>query len=87
MENLKLICKTGKVASITLSYEITKVFKVNKGVSLNLSVSDEKIVITKELNSCIFCDSISDLVMFSDKYVCTDCIERLKGAKLNTVYY
>ncbi len=66
---------------VVIPMEIRENLDINPKDLLDISVQGNQIVLTKHGNSCIFCDSCDDLVIFEDKKICKSCLEKL--SKLN----
>ena len=47
--------------------------------SLEIYRDDDCIMLKKHQNTCIFCGSNRDVVMFEDKAICSSCINRIKN--------
>ena len=46
--------------------------------SVDVRVEDEKIIITKVQDSCIFCHSKLNLTDFKGKKICQNCLSEIK---------
>ena len=62
---------------VVIPMEIRENLNINTKDLLDISVSGNQIVLTKHGNSCVFCDSGDDLVVFEGKMVCKSCLEKL----------
>ena len=45
--------------------------------ALEVFVEDDRIILKKYAPSCVFCDSMEDLILYKDKRVCTACAKKL----------
>ncbi len=66
-----------KLGRIVIPMTIRKKIGINPGDELKISVDDGIIIMSKAENACIFCGSCNDVIDFSGKSVCTNCIEKL----------
>ncbi len=63
---------------VVLPMEIRNQLDIQTGDCLDISVEGEKIVLKKQSARCAFCGTEKRLTSFCEKYVCLDCIEKLK---------
>lgn len=66
---------------IVIPMEIRESFDIKTKDLLDIYVQDNKIVLKKHNDSCIFCDSSDNLVVFEDKKVCKKCLEKLSSIR------
>ncbi len=45
--------------------------------ALEVFVEEDRIILKKYAPSCIFCDSMDDLILYKDKRVCGNCAKKL----------
>lgn len=73
--NFREIDKAGR---LVISKDIRNHLNINPGDILHIEADDEKIIICKAENKCVFCNSIQNLVSFKGKHICEDCLGVLK---------
>ena len=66
---------------IVIPMEIRESFDIKTKDLLDIYVQDNKIVLKKHNDSCIFCDSSDNLIVFEDKKVCKKCLEKLSSIR------
>ena len=66
---------------IVIPMEIRESFDINTKDLLDIYVQDNKIILKKHNDSCVFCDSGENLVVFEDKKVCKKCLEKLSSIR------
>ena len=47
--------------------------------ALEIYVEGDKIILHKEHDACVFCDSTRNLTDFKGRFVCADCLGKLKA--------
>ena len=74
---------------IKLPKEFIKELEVNNGGIVNIDIDYyvDGIVITKFYPGCFFCNCGIDLIKINNKYICVNCIEILKNAKIGDHIY
>lgn len=73
------VCKTiDDLGRIVLPKEIRKSLGFDIRSSVELYVEDDRLIIKKAKESCIFCGSSDDLTEFKGKNVCQKCINTIK---------
>ena len=66
-----------KLGRIVLPKELRRVFNIDNEDFLEIFVEDDRIILKKYEPSCIFCDSMDDIVEYKGKKVCKACRESL----------
>ena len=46
--------------------------------SLEIYVDSEQIILKKYLPACIFCNNASNVIVYKNKNICSECIEEMK---------
>lgn len=64
---------------VVIPIEIRRRFGIKEDELLEFYVEDDKIILKKFVNSCVFCGSRDSISTFKDSYVCADCMRELKG--------
>ena len=59
--------------------ELRRLFGIEPGDELEISVRDGAITLVKVETRCVFCNSEEQLVAFRGKRVCTSCAGELSG--------
>ncbi len=66
-----------KLGRVVLPKEIRTAFDIKTEDKLDISIEENKIILVKSENTCIFCDATDELVNFEGKKVCKACLEKL----------
>ncbi len=65
--------KVDDLGRIVLPAEIRRGFGIAEGDRLEISVSNEQIILHKVEDRCVFCNTENDLWDYHGKMVCLDC--------------
>lgn len=79
--------KMNQEGCILIPKEVRQYLNINADDILNLSISTDKLVIRKQIESCIFCGAAANLVKIGEYAVCLGCIKRLEQAKVGDCFY
>lgn len=75
--NFKEIDSAGR---IVISKDIRKHLNIEPGDILRIEAVDDSIVIKKEGNKCIFCNSSEDIIKeYNGKFICKSCYEKISS--------
>lgn len=78
MKSLGIVRRIDHVGRIVLPMELRRKFDLKDDeTSMEIFVEDDKIILKKYEPACVFCGSADNIVDFSHKKVCRDCIEKL----------
>lgn len=69
--------KVDDLGRIVLPAEMRKSFGIKEGDLLDISVDEDRIILSLATDSCVFCRSKNDLKEFREKTVCAACIRDL----------
>ncbi|MEE0872034.1 MAG: AbrB/MazE/SpoVT family DNA-binding domain-containing protein [Ruminococcus sp.] len=72
--NFREIDKAGR---IVISKDIRKHLNIHPGDILHINADDNSVIIKKAEPSCVFCNTIENLITFGDKQVCRSCARKL----------
>ena len=64
---------------VVIPMEIRENLNIKTKDLLEISLQGNQIILKKHGESCIFCDSSEDLVIFEDKKVCKKCLAKLSN--------
>ena len=78
MKKSCFIRKIDELGRIVLPIEIRQCLDIKERDSLEMILKDEGVFIKKSSPSCVFCNSTDKLKNFSEKNICTKCINMLK---------
>jgi AbrB family transcriptional regulator, transcriptional pleiotropic regulator of transition state genes len=69
--------KIDDLGRLVLPAEIRRHFGLREGTHLEIQVEDDRIVLTKVEDRCVFCGSRDGLQAFRDRLVCRTCSHEL----------
>lgn len=78
MKNTVITKNIDDLGRIVLPKDIRKKLGMEIRSSVDLHVEDDKIIISKVYDECIFCHSKENLTDFKGKKVCNKCIDELR---------
>lgn len=82
MKHSCFIRRIDELGRIVLPIEIRQNLEIKEKDALEIFLKDEGIFIKKSHPYCVFCDSKLELKNFSDKLICQNCIDKIKGGSL-----
>ena len=80
MKSTGVVRKVDELGRIVLPISIRQVMDINEKDSLEIFTDDNKIILQKYQPSCIFCNNADNIVYFSGKRVCEDCLAKIKAS-------
>ncbi len=66
---------------VVIPVEIRSEFDLMENDRLEFYVEEDKIIVKKYINSCIFCNAKDNLTKFEEKYICPECLREIKDLK------
>ena len=78
MKNTVITKNIDDLGRIVLPKDIRKKLGMEIRSSVDVRVEDEKIIITKVQDSCIFCHSKLNLTDFKGNKICQNCLSEIK---------
>ena len=78
MKSTGIVRKIDELGRLVLPIEIRKQMDIKERDSVEIFVDDGKIILKKYEPSCIFCNSVGDMVYYNGKLICRECLEKLK---------
>ncbi|MGH2829870.1 MAG: AbrB/MazE/SpoVT family DNA-binding domain-containing protein [Actinomycetota bacterium] len=70
--------KVDDLGRIVLPAELRKSFDLREGDHVDISVEEDRIILSKRRSSCTFCGQANGLRSFRDHHVCATCLAELK---------
>lgn len=67
---------------VVIPVELRRQFDISENEKIEFFIEDDKIIMKKVINSCVFCNDTNDLVRFKDKYICRSCLNSLKKTEM-----
>lgn len=82
MKNTGIVRAVDKMGRVVIPKEIRQKLNVKNDIdSFEIFMDGDKVVLKKYEPTCIFCDSIFDIVEFEGHNICASCIEKLQSLK------
>ena len=78
MKSTGIIRKVDELGRIVLPIELRKTLDIKEKDSIEIFIDGDRIVLQKYQPACTFCGSADNIIYFSGKRVCAECIEKLK---------
>ena len=86
MKSTGVIRPIDKMGRVVIPKEIRKQLGVENDVdSFEIYVENDTVVLKKFQPTCVFCDSLSDSVLYHGRTVCKDCIGKLGALMQETL--
>ena len=83
MKSTGIVRRIDDLGRIVLPMELRRTMDMAEKDAVEIYTEDDKIILDKYNNTCMLCGCIEqkDLVAFGNKYLCKDCINKLKKVK------
>ena len=78
MKSTGIVRKLDSLGRLVLPVEIRKVLDIKEKDSIEIFIDSDHILLQKYQPTCIFCNSVENIIYFNNKRVCSECIEKLK---------
>lgn len=70
--------KVDDLGRIVLPAELRKSFDIREGDHVEISVDEDRIILSKRRNTCTFCGQADSLRPFREHQICGACLAELK---------
>ena len=77
MKSTGIVRKLDELGRITLPIELRKVLGITGRDALQISLENDRIVLTKYEPACIFCNNAEGVQNYKGKLVCTECVKKM----------
>ena len=78
MKSTGIVRKVDELGRIVLPIEIRRNLDIQERDELEIFMDGENIVLRKYENSCVFCGSQKNFIVYKGKRVCDDCARSIK---------
>ena len=78
MKSTGMVRKVDELGRIVLPIEIRKTMDIKVKDAIEIFTDDDRIILQKYQPACIFCNNVDDVVFYSGKRICVECLEKLK---------
>jgi len=79
MKSTGIVRRIDELGRIVLPAEVRRAYNISPGSEIEISTSEDTIILRKYETSCVFCGSRENLKMFKEKSVCMKCVKDLKS--------
>jgi transcriptional pleiotropic regulator of transition state genes len=79
MEILQIKRLVQKQGRVTIPKEICEKMGIKSDIALVFTMLDDKIIVTKEKESCVFCNDTENLRKYKEILICPTCINNIKN--------
>lgn len=77
MKKSCFVRKIDELGRIVLPIELRQALDIKEKDSLEIILNDDGVLIKKDMPSCVFCNSSTNLINFSEKNICKKCLDKL----------
>jgi len=78
MKSTGVVRKVDELGRIVLPISIRQTMDINEKDSLEIFTDENRIILQKYQPACIFCGNADNIVYFSGKRICEDCLKKIK---------
>ena len=78
MKSTGVVRKIDELGRIVLPIEIRKILDIKQKDAVEIFTDNDRIVLQKYQPACVFCNNTDDVIYFSDKRICAECLKTLK---------
>ena len=78
MKSTGIVRNVDELGRIVIPKEMRTTLNIKNSDPIEIYVSEDKIILKKVENSCVFCGSKEDLEKYKNKMICTACKEGLQ---------
>jgi len=79
MKSTGIVRKIDELGRIVLPIEIRNTMDIKNRDSIEIFVSDDRIILKKYEPACLFCGNADDVAFFKGKLICKDCLAVIKN--------
>ncbi|MGI6562350.1 MAG: AbrB/MazE/SpoVT family DNA-binding domain-containing protein [Clostridia bacterium] len=77
MKATGIVRKVDELGRVVLPMELRKTFDIKIKDAMEIYVDDEAIILKKYEPACIFCGNAQNIVNYSGKNICKECVAKL----------
>jgi transcriptional pleiotropic regulator of transition state genes len=79
MGDTGIVRRVDDLGRIVIPMELRRTLGINVKDPISIAVEDERIILTKHIDSCVLCGTTDDVVRVHDRAVCRDCVAAVKS--------
>ena len=81
MKSTGVVRRIDELGRIVLPIEIRKNLNIGNRDAVEIFIDEDKVILKKYEPACIFCDNADDVILYRNKLVCRECVDKLQNAK------
>ena len=81
MKSTGVVRRIDDLGRIVLPIEIRKNLNIGNRDAVEIFIDEDKVILKKYEPACIFCDNADDVILYCNKLVCRECVDKLQNAK------
>ena len=78
MKSTGVVRRVDELGRIVLPIEIRKILDIKQKDAVEIFTDNDRIVLQKYQPACVFCNNTEDVIYFSGKRICAECLKILK---------
>lgn len=78
MKSTGMVRRVDELGRIVLPAEIRQAMDIKVKDPIEIFTDEDKIILKKYQQSCVFCNTAEDTVQFGGKRICPDCLAKIK---------
>jgi len=79
MKNTGITRKIDDLGRVVIPIELREALGIEKQDVLEVFIDNERIVLEKKVESCIFCNEVNGLSKVKNKNVCSNCLDEMNS--------
>lgn len=79
MKSTGIVRKVDELGRIVIPIELRRTLDIAEKDSLEIFVEEDRIILMKHGDSCIFCGKTKNLTKYNGKHICESCLQELKS--------
>lgn len=76
MKKTGIIRKVDKLGRIVIPKPYRDILQIKESDPIKIAVQDSTLLLNKEVDTCVFCNSKDNLSNFQGKYLCNKCCQK-----------
>ena len=77
MKSTGIVRPVDSLGRVVLPIELRRILDIDKDTSLEVYVDEDRIILKKYQPSCVFCDSMDNIMTYKGYNVCQNCMKKL----------
>lgn len=73
MKSTGVVRKIDELGRIVLPSELRRVFGIREGDELEISVDEDRVILQKRQDVCLFCSDESPTIQYKNRMICESC--------------